>query len=190
MLMLAAQALYLFLPLLVAAALSGVVLRYNLWACLKRPIDGGMTVRGRRLFGDNKTWRGVVCAVLGCLITVIVQTYVLDDHVGSVAVLPYGQVNVLLLSLALGGGATLGELPNSFGKRQLGIPPGASAWGWHAALFYMWDQVDLLLPTWLLLLLWIRPDGHLVLMSFALVLILHQLVSVLGYAMGARRTVR
>lgn len=86
MLMLAAQALYLFLPLLVAAALSGVVLRYNLWACLKRPIDGGMTVRGRRLFSDNKTWRGVVCAVLGCLITVIVQRYVLDDRVGSIAV--------------------------------------------------------------------------------------------------------
>ena len=97
---------------------------------------------------------------------------------------------MVLLGLALGGGATLGELPNSFVKRQLGIPPGASAWGWPALIFYVWDQVDLLIPTWPLLLFWVRPDWHLVLMSFALVLIVHQFVSVVGYLIGARRTVR
>jgi CDP-2,3-bis-(O-geranylgeranyl)-sn-glycerol synthase len=167
-----------------------VVLRYNLWACLKRPIDGGATFRGRRLFGANKTWRGVVCAVAGCLATVAVQTYVVGDRAGSIAVLPYSKVNVVLLGLALGGGATLGELPNSFVKRQLGIPPGASAWGWQALLFYVWDQVDLLIPTWPLLLVWIRPGWHLVLMSFALALIVHQCVSVVGYLIGARRTAR
>lgn len=52
------QATYLLLPFVVAAALAGVVQRHDLWSGLKRPIDGGLTVRGRRLFGDHKTWRG------------------------------------------------------------------------------------------------------------------------------------
>ena len=52
---LAAQALYLFVPLRVAAVLAGVVQRYELWTCLRRPIDGGAMVRGHRLFGDHKT---------------------------------------------------------------------------------------------------------------------------------------
>lgn len=190
MMLLVAQALYLFAPLLVAAALGGVVLRYNLWSGLRRPIDGGATVRGRRLFGANKTWRGVGCAVVGCTIAVAVQTYVVEEWADPIAVLPYERINVLLLGLALGGGAMAGELPNSFVKRQLGIPPGASGWGWRALLFYIWDQVDLLTLTWPLLLMWIRPGWHLVLMSFALAVLLHQVVSVVGYVMGARTSPR
>ena len=96
MVILAAQALYLFLPLLVAAALSGVVLPG--WSCAtiygrvsSGPLTGGATFRGRRLFGANKTWRGVVCAVAGCLATVAVQTYVVGDRAGSIAVLPYSE---------------------------------------------------------------------------------------------------
>ena len=54
----AAAALYLLVPLLVAAAPAGVVQRYGMRTWLKRPIDAGMTVRGRHLFGDHTTWRG------------------------------------------------------------------------------------------------------------------------------------
>lgn len=190
MMLLVAQALYLFAPLVVAAALAAVVLRYNLWAGLARPIDGGVTLRGRRLFGANKTWRGVACAVIGCIAAVAVQAFVVGERAEPIAVLPYGRINVLLVGLALGGGAMAGELPNSFVKRQLGIPPGASGCGWRALLFYAWDQVDLLTLTWPLLLIWITPDVPLVLMSFALAVLLHQLASVAGYALGARASVR
>ena len=41
------------------------VLRYDLLRSLKRPLDGGATIRGRRVFGDNKTWRGAIVMFAG-----------------------------------------------------------------------------------------------------------------------------
>src|SRR5688572_25230997 len=35
---------------------SAVVIRFDLARALKRRIDAGATYRGRRLFGDSKTW--------------------------------------------------------------------------------------------------------------------------------------
>jgi len=187
---LAAQALYLFVPLLVAAVLAGVVQRYELWTCLTRPIDGGAMVRGHRLFGDHKTWRGAVCAVVGCLIAVLAQKYVVGDRAGAIAVIPYSRVDAVGLGTTMGIGATIGELPNSFVKRQLGIAPGAHAHRALAAVFYIWDQVDLLFTTWPLLLLWVRPGWCLVSMSFVLVFAAHQLISAIGYLIGARGSAR
>ena len=41
------------------------MLAWDLLKPLKRPIDGGATFRGRRLFGDNKTWRGALMMTTG-----------------------------------------------------------------------------------------------------------------------------
>ena len=57
-------------------------------------------------------------------------------------------------------------------------------------LFYFWDQLDLLTTTWPLLLFWIRPSFLLVAASIALVLVLHPLVALVGYLVGARRSAR
>ena len=52
------QLLWLAVPVIVAGLVHLVVLRLDLLPGLRRlPIDGGATFRGRRLFGDNKTWR-------------------------------------------------------------------------------------------------------------------------------------
>ena len=184
------QAAYLFAPLLVATLLSAIVLKLDLLRFLKRPLDGGRSWRGRRLFGDNKTWRGVVVAVLGCIAGVAVQRYVIGAQVGAVAVVRYEGLDVLLFGAAMGGGAMLGELPNSFAKRQLGIAPGKTTTGARAIAFYVWDQVDLLTGAWPLLACWTSPRLEVVLASFALVLIIHPTISVVGYVIGARKTAR
>jgi len=129
---LAAQILYLFLPLLAAAALAGVAQHYDLLTTLKRPIDGGASFRGRRFFGDNKTWRGAACALAGCMATVALQKYLIGDLASTLAVIDYARANPFALGTAMGGGAMLGELPNSFAKRRLDIAPGNSARGMPA----------------------------------------------------------
>ncbi len=184
---LSARVLYLFSPLLAAAALAGIVQHYDLWTALKRPIDGGATFRGRRLFGDNKTWRGVACALIGCIATVAVQRYLIGDLAGTLAVIDYGRANPLALGTAMGGGAILGELPNSFIKRRLGIAPGGGASGILRPVFYLWDQVDFLTTTWPILLFWVRPGWKLVLASFVLAPVVHQFVTLVGFLIGARR---
>lgn len=184
---LAAQALYLFSPLLAAAVLAGLIQRHDRLTWLKRPIDGGATFRGHRVFGDNKTWRGVACALVGCIAMVWVQKSLIGDRAGLLAVIDYQEVNPFVLGVALGLGAILGELPNSFVKRQLGIAPGHGGSGIQGPFFYLWDQVDFLTTTWPLLLFWIKPGWSLVLMSFVLTPAVHQLISLAGYLIGARR---
>lgn len=184
-----AQAAYLFAPLLIATAVSGVVLKFDLWRALRRPIDGSRSWRGIRLFGDNKTWRGVVVDVLGCTLGVGIQA-ALGDRVGGLAVVDYARPTSLLLGVAMGVGIAIGELPNSFVKRRVGIAPGATARGWRRVAFYLWDQLDLLTGAWPVLAIWIGATPCRVLASAGLVLVAHPLISLVGYLLGARRTAR
>jgi CDP-2,3-bis-(O-geranylgeranyl)-sn-glycerol synthase len=182
-----AQVLYLYAPLLVSVLFTGLTLRFELLPALRRPIDGGATFRGRRLFGDSKTWRVVAVTLAVSIAVVAVQR---AWPVGSLALVDYATASPLALGAAIGGGALAGELPNSFVKRQLGIAPGGTTNGALAPLFYVWDQVDLLIGTWPLLLFWIRPSLRAVATSFALALVLHPLVALVGYATGARKSAR
>lgn len=187
----AAQALYLFAPLLVSAVLSAAVHRYDLFPRLAKPIDAGVALHGRRVLGDGKTWRGVVVAVVGSTATVLVQKHAVGASAGALAIVDYANADALLLGAAIGGGAMLGELPNSFVKRRLGIRRGETAS--HPALrvlFWIWDQVDLLTTTWPLLAFWIRPSVSLIVTSFVLTLAIHPLVALVGYLIGARRSMR
>lgn len=184
------QALWLFAPLLVSAALSGAVIRLGWWRALARPIDAGAMVRGRRLFGDSKTWRGVVTAVVGSVAAVALQRLAHGSVPAWLEVVDYGATSPLLLGAALGVGATAGELPNSFVKRQLGIAPGKTTSGVWAIVFFAWDQVDLVVGAWPLLALFVRPTAPLVAASFVLALVLHPAVAFVGWAIGARKTAR
>lgn len=182
-----AQAAYLFLPLVGSAICSAVVLAGDRWGWLKRPLDFGVTVRGRRLLGDNKTWRGLACAWLGSVAAVALQHGIGSDA-GSLAVIDYSAASVVALGTAYGLGATIGELPNSFVKRQLGIAPGGKPTGALVPVLYVWDQVDVLLAIWPLLLWWVRPSPALVVASFGVVFVVHQVISVVGFLIGVRRS--
>jgi CDP-2,3-bis-(O-geranylgeranyl)-sn-glycerol synthase len=186
---LVASVLYLFAPLIVASMFAGIVMRFDLLPSLRRPIDAGRTFHGRRLLGDHKTWRGVVIAVIGCSVAVAVQKYALSTHAGAIALVEYRGVNVALFGAAMGAGAMLGELPNSFVKRQLGIESGKTGRGLARGLFYLWDQVDVL-SSWAFVSFWVRPTFRLVATSFALALAIHPLVALIGYAVGARKSAR
>jgi CDP-2,3-bis-(O-geranylgeranyl)-sn-glycerol synthase len=189
--MIVLQALYLLAPLLlIAAPLSAIVIRFNLAPRLRRPIDRGAYFRGKRLFGDSKTWRGVAVAIVGCIIGVALQKHALLNWAAPLALIDYARVDVVSLGAAMGAGAMLGELPNSFVKRQLGIAPGATTRGPLAILFYVWDQIDLLTTTWPLLLFWLRPRLSVVVVSFALAIVVHPLVALIGFLVGARKSAR
>lgn len=190
MLLVAAQALYLFAPLLFAGAIAAVVQRLDLLPWLRLPIDAGKTLRGTRWLGDSKTWRGVVIAVVGCTAAVAIQKYVVGARAGQLAFVDYRAVNVLTFGAAMGGGAMIGELPNSFVKRRLGIAPGRTSRGPLAVFFYVWDQIDMLTTAWPLILPWVSPVPGIVMVSFAIALLLHPALSLVGYMLGARRTAR
>ena len=112
---------------------------------------------------------------------------------------PAGEVNYvreseitepLRLPAGLGFVAMASELPNSFAKRQLGIVPSAPARGSLALLFYFIDQVDVLLGSWCLLAFYMDVTPSRIATSIAVVFVIHQLLTVAGYFLGVRQTLR
>lgn len=185
---------YLLFPLLGGALLHGLCVKHNWLAFLAQPVDRGYLVRGRRIFGRNKTFRGPVALSLGAAVVCGLQAEVLHalPAFRQLELFDYGQVNGWGLGAAMGAASMLAELPNSFLKRQFDIGPGQAAQGVRGLLFYILDQVDLLLGVWLVLLLAVSEAVTLtrVLLSLVVVFFVHQLITLIAYALGMRQTLR
>jgi CDP-2,3-bis-(O-geranylgeranyl)-sn-glycerol synthase len=89
------------------------------------PLDAGLTIRGRRLFGDNKTVRGLVVMIPASAAAFALLGSVGEPEARGLWPLPASGYAALGAWAALGFMA--GELPNSFIKRQLAVAPGARA---------------------------------------------------------------
>lgn len=106
------------------------------------PLDGGATCRGRRVLGDHKTARGLVVMVPAAASAFVLLAVLAGDAARAwlwpLPVSAYGP-----LGAWAGLGFMLGELPNSFLKRQLDIAPGAAARApLAAALHFLLDRLD------------------------------------------------
>ena len=178
------EALLIFLPVIGAPLLHVWVLRGDLLRGLKAPIDGGRTFRGRRLFGDNKTWRGALLMCSG----VLLATVLLSLWPWWWDRLPEGirDAGPVLYGLLLGLGVVVGELPNSFLKRQLDIAPGSQRSSWSGRAITLLDQGDLVLGIWVCLLPIHVLSVWEALVAFVVISAIHFGVNVVGFAVGAR----
>lgn len=106
------------------------------------PLDGGLHLRGRRLFGPNKTARGFVVMVPAAAAAFVLLAAMAPDVVRAwLWRLPLE--GYALLGAWAGFGFMAGELPNSALKRQLGIPPGGAPRARAAAvLHFLLDRLD------------------------------------------------
>jgi CDP-diglyceride synthetase len=183
------QILFLAVPLLFAAVAQGFVLKYEVFRFLKRPLDFGLYFRGKRVFGDNKTWRGLVTNGFFCVVGTFFQALLQKKGVVPewLSLLDYRQ-NAPIVGVLLGLGMTLGELPNSFLKRQLRIPPGGKKRGPLGLIFFLLDQVDLALGIWVFLYFLLRPGLCFFLWSLVVTFVLHAAVSSVGYLLKMRQT--
>jgi CDP-2,3-bis-(O-geranylgeranyl)-sn-glycerol synthase len=181
-----ARGAWTLLPVLGAPALHAPVLRSNRLAALARPIDCGATLRGRRLLGDNKTWRGALVMATGTIAAAHALHHArwfrdrLPPELRDAGPSRYGPL------LAIG--TVAGELPNSFLKRQFGIAPGGRRWSPAGAVLILVDQADFVAGIWLALRpLWRMPPRDLA-EAVAIVVGVHLTLNVVGYAVGARDT--
>ncbi len=152
------------------------------------PLDGGRTLRGRRLLGANKTWKGFVVMVPAAMLAF--------SLLGAAAHALPGVAEGLwpltpLQYAGLGGcaalGFMLGELPNSFLKRQLDIAPGAapeSAWGrW---LCFAVDRIDSIVGMLVAVSLLVPLGWQGWLLVLGLGPAIHWLFNVALYALGVK----
>lgn len=173
-----------FLPALGAAIAHAPVLRFDLLPSLERPLDGGATVGGRRLLGDNKTLRGALVMASGTTAAAVVLTR--QDWFSDRLPDELREAPPALYGFLLGAGVVLGELPNSFLKRRLGIAPGDTRHSPLGVAIAVYDQADFV-PVAALTLrpLW-RVSAPELAGAFAVVAGVHSVVNVVGYAIGAR----
>lgn len=88
-----------------------------------QPLDAGLTLRGRRLFGENKTLRGFVVMVPAAAASFALVAMIAGDP-AALGLWPLSVPRYALAGALAGFGFMAGELPNSFVKRQLDIMPG------------------------------------------------------------------
>ena len=184
--------LYLLLPLVGGAAVHGACMKYDWLAFLARPIDGGRRFRGRPLFGHSKTWRGPIAVAAGAAATYALQRQLLHElaPVAFVELVDDSQLPGFWVMALAGAAAEFAELPNSFVKRRLGIDPSCTASGLPGVVFFLWDQLDLLIGYWLVLVFWVPLTPLRLSISVVVVGGVHPLLTVAGYLLGMRPTAR
>lgn len=115
---------------------------------LQIPMDGGKNFAdGKRISGDNKTWKGFLgYIILNILVSVIWGILCNRLHINQYNFFYMEHANTfpynLWIGFLLGLGYSLFELPNSFLKRRLNIEPGKPTEGIKKYFFIFLDQAD------------------------------------------------
>lgn len=153
------------------------------------PIDFGKCAKdGRRIFGDGKTWRGLIGGIFIGIIFGAVQMYLASYFHWDI--LPQ---HTWVTVIALATGSLLGDVTKSYFKRRLGKDRGAK---WPLA-----DMYDMVIGSLLLLVIalavtggfgWFDQFGDLffgVLVFIAIMIIspvLHRGANIIGYLLGLK----
>jgi CDP-diglyceride synthetase len=150
------------LPVLISGVVHSWVIKNKLWPRLFIPLDGNLSFRGRRIFGDNKTIRGTLIMVFATALTTGV-TYFFIPPTWLNTLSPYHRLpKAFIFGFVIGIGYILGELPNSFIKRQIGIPPGKQITGFLGNLLSITDQADSVVGVCVLLILFYKLPFNLI----------------------------
>ncbi len=152
-------------------------------------MDFGKTWRGKRIFGDGKSWRGFFGGafsgiVLGLILIGISALFGSEDYWGYGAF--WGNVGILA---CLSFGAVLGDLCGAFIKRRLGMERGQKA--------PVLDQYDFVIGAFCVTALFF-PDWvystyiegwHIAALILILVVMfgIHRVVNIIGFKMGLKK---
>lgn len=180
-------------PTILAGIFNMLFLKLPVLKFLSKPIDNNKNfVDGKRIFGDNKTWKGIagyvilntVCTVLWGFVCLNPKLASLDFfYLNHENTIPYN----LLVGVLLGLGYSLFELPNSFLKRRLDITPGKTISGFWKIFFIFLDQADSIFGV--ALVVWLFYDiGILLYLGFVAVgALTHIILNMLLYFAHLRK---
>lgn len=140
------------MPVIFMGILNMVWVKLPILKVLSKPIDGAKKLKdGNRIFGDNKTWKGLIGYIILGIITTVIWGLVCDKvaYLGEHNYFYINHHNTvsynLVIGLSLGIAYSLFELPNSFIKRRLKIKEGKTTEGMIKWVFVILDQADSLL---------------------------------------------
>lgn len=133
--------LWLAFSLFLAGVLEAFLWKTHLFQVLNIPIQ-------TQWFGANKKWRGLISLPLAMVTSVYLLSFI-ETFLPALTqqLVSFSSFNLLEFGLLVGFIFNLSELPNSFIKRRLKIPPGNES----SKIFYFIDHMD---STYGVLILW------------------------------------
>ena len=181
------------LSAIVAGLANSIFCKLNILSVLKKPIDNGKILKDKkRIFGNNKTWKGLIGYIILNTIFSIIFGFIWKYT--KLEYLNYFYINHnnellynLLIGFLLGLFYALFELPNSFIKRRLGIKEGKTTKDIYKVLFIFLDQADSIFG--MALVVWMfYPLGIKLYILFILVgALTHILLNMLLYFLHIRK---
>ena len=133
---------------IIAGILNMVWCKNNSFNIPNVPMDNNTNfIDGKRIFGNNKTWKGffgyivlnIICAII---MGIICNIFNLNSYNYFYIATENSLIYNIIIGLLLGLGYALFELPNSFLKRRLDIEEGKTAKGFKKYFFIFLDQAD------------------------------------------------
>lgn len=174
-------ALWFFLPAGIANAAPVIAAKLPGLRRLEAPMDLHRTFHGKRLLGPHKTWRGLIAGMLMAALTLWLQQ-VLVRHAAWAASLTsqvaYHDLPTLVIGSLFGLGALGGDAVESFFKRQRNVAPGE---GW-----FPFDQTDYIIGGAIATAPFVQLSLGQYVTLLLLWLLVHVVVTYLGYLMGLR----
>ncbi|MBI5392708.1 CDP-archaeol synthase [Candidatus Woesearchaeota archaeon] len=171
------KSLYLFIPAIVANSMPVFVKKVNF---LNYPIDFGKEYKGKRIFGDHKTFRGFFFGILGAILIILLQQYLAKyPFFAELTLVDFSKVNALLFGFLIGLGVLTGDAVKSFFKRRADIAPGKS--------WIPFDQLDLIIGGLIFISSVYLPPLKVIIFAFIVGPLLHIGFNLLGYYLGIKK---
>lgn len=155
------------------------------------PIDGKRNFwDGRRLFGNGKTWNGLILGILvgmgigilqGVLSIHVIQGFNVYSPLQNYYynLLPDNMLQGAVLGLCLGAGALIGDIAGSFIKRRLKIERGRPA--------PLLDQLDFVIGALIFASLVVVIPLNLIILIIVLSIFLHLGANIIAYLLGMKK---
>jgi CDP-diglyceride synthetase len=177
----------------IAGIINSIFCKTKLLNKLKVPMDFNKKfIDGKRIFGDNKTWKGFIGYIILNTLFAVLFGYIWKitklEHLNYFYINHHNTFTYnLLIGFLLGLFYALFELPNSFLKRRLDIKPGKTLKGSKKILFIILDQADSIFG--IALVVWMfYPIGIKIYLLFILLgTITHLLINMLLYFLHVRK---
>lgn len=179
-LFLLAQTIYIALPAIAANTTPPSAAQLHVLESLNKPIDFGRTFRGKRIFGDHKTFRGYVIGIPAAIIIAGIQYFLFTrvEFFRTLLPISFDDVNWVLYGFLMGLGTLVGDSVKSFFKRQIGKKPGES--------WFPWDQLDSVIGAVVFTSFVVRIPWPVIVTIVFLGPVLHMLFDFIGYRTGLK----
>lgn len=168
MIILLLRALWFILPAYIANATPPVFARIRRIHKYHRPVDGGKKLKGKEIFGEGKTWLGLISGVLAGTAFGFLQSLTNVQPMMT-----------LKLALALSLGALIGDMVGSFIKRRLGFGRGKAV--------PLLDQLDFLLGAFILSSLVVGINFSYLIILLVITPIVHLGANIIGYKLKIKK---